>query len=116
MKIKNSEITPLLVTLVTYNKETGAMVGGLLSEKMSLGLRRRLQKIREALLAKHSELVKDMEEVNKQLPEGEERNGEMHKLLDEEVEVTFEPASLAMIEAIDTAANYDMALIEKIAQ
>lgn len=114
MKIKNSEITPLLITLVTYNRETNAMVGGLLSEKMSLGLRRRLQKIREALLSKHTELVKDMEEVNK-LPEGE-RNAEMQKLLDEEVEVTFEPASLAMIEAIDTAANYDMALIEKIAQ
>jgi hypothetical protein len=114
MKIKNSEITPLLVTLVTYNKETGAMVGGLLSEKMSLGLRRRLQKIREALLAKHTEFVKDMEEVN-ELPEGE-RSAEGQKLLDEEVEVTFEPASLAMIEAIDTAANYDMALIEKIAQ
>lgn len=114
MKFKNSEINQILMLLAQYNAKDGTMVGGLLSEKMTLGLRRRLQKIRAAFLVKHEELVKDAEEIKK-LPEAEQE-AEFKKLFDEEVEITFEPASLEMIEAIDTNANYEMTLIEKIAQ
>lgn len=114
MKLKNSEINQILMLLAQYNAKDGTMVGGLLSEKMTLGLRRRLQKIRAAILVKHEELVKDAEEIKK-LPEAEQE-AEFKKLFDEEVEITFEPASLEMIEAIDTNINYEMTLIEKIAQ
>lgn len=114
MKLKNSEITPILMMLAAYNQKDGSLVGGLLSEKMSLGLRRRLQKIRKSMLEKHEELVKDTEEIKK-LPEAEQE-AEFKKLFDEEVEVSFDPASMDMIEAIDTNFNYDMTLLEKIAQ
>lgn len=114
-KFKNSDITRVLIMLAAYDPKTGAIVGGILSEKMSLGLRRRLQKIRNAFLEKHNELTEDLKPIN-EMPEGEERLAELKKLYDEEVEITFDPASLEMIEAIESPVNYDMDLLEKITQ
>lgn len=114
-KFKNSEVVGVLIMLASYDQKTGAIVGGLLSEKMSLGLRRRLQKIRNAFLEKHKELTEDLKPIN-EMPEGEERLAELKKLYDEEIEVTFDPADMGMIEAIESTINYDMDLLEKITQ
>jgi hypothetical protein len=107
MRIKNSDVTPILLTLLLYKE--GKEFSGLLLENITLSLKRRLQKIRKDLLAKSEELQKDFEEV-KDKPE------EIKILLDEEFELNHEFVSLEMIEAINSGVNYDFDIIEKIAK
>ena len=107
MKLKNSDVTAILLTLLTYKE--GKEFSGLLLENIPLSLKRRLQKIRKDLLAKSEELQKDFEEV-KDKPE------EVKILLDEEFELNHEFVSLEMIEAINSSVNYDFDIIEKIAK
>jgi hypothetical protein len=107
MKLKNSDVTPILLTLLTYKE--GKEFSGLLLENIPLSLKRRLQKIRKDLLVKSEELQKDFEEV-KDKPE------EIKILLDEEFELNHEFVSLEMIEAINSSVNYDFDIIEKIAK
>ena len=113
MKLQNKDIVPILGTLILYKSESDPTpVGGLLTEEVSLGLKRKLQKIRDAILKKYEELQKDA----KELEGAEDKEKELTELLEEEFELAVEPASMAMIEAIQTKANYDMAVIEKFAQ
>jgi hypothetical protein len=107
MKLKNSDVTPILLTLLIYKE--GKEFSGLLLENIPLSLKRRLQKIRKDLLLKSEELQKDFEEV-KDKPE------EIKILLDEEFELNHEFVSLEMIEAINSSVNYDFDIIEKIAK
>lgn len=107
MKLKNSDVTPILLTLLTYKE--GKEFSGLLLENIPLSLKRRLQKIRKDLLLKSEELQKDFEEV-KHKPE------EIKILFDEEFELNHEFVSLEMIEAINSSVNYDFDIIEKIAK
>lgn len=112
-KFKNSELYSVLSQLMLVDSKTSKMVGGLLSEEMTLGLRRRLQKIQKAFLVPYEEFQKDLEPIMK-MEDGEAKDAEFKKLLEEERNVDFEPASMEMIEKIDTKANYDMALLERI--
>ncbi len=112
-KFKNNELMGVLLMLAAYDKKTGVITRGLLNETMSLGLRRRLQKIRNAFLAKHNEFMEDLKPLDT-LPDGEEKTTELNRLFNEEVEVSFDPADMSMIEAIETSINYDMDLLEKI--
>lgn len=107
MKIKNSEIVPILSTLLIY--VDGKENSGLLTESIPLSLKRRLQKIRKDLVLQYEELQKDIEEV-KDKPE------ELKILLDEEFDLNHDYVSLEMIEGITTSKNYDFEVIEKIAK
>lgn len=107
MKIKNSDVTTILLTLLCYKDQRE--FSGLLLENIPLSLKRRLQKIRKDLILKHEEITKDFEEV-KDKPE------EVQILLDEEFELNHEFVSLEMIEAINSNVNYDFDIIEKIAK
>jgi RNAse (barnase) inhibitor barstar len=61
--IKNKDITPILSVLLFFDKDSRLEKGGLLTEEISLGLRRHLQKIRKEILAHHESINKDIEEV-----------------------------------------------------
>lgn len=115
MKFLNSDIIPILSTLLVYDPEAKKEVGGLLTENLSLGLKRRLQKIRTDTLKHYEQLVKDEKEVReKATPES--LDDELKKLFNEEVEIHQDYASLALIEMIETKANYNFDAIEKFAK
>lgn len=111
MKVKNSELKALLLMIASQKEENGKIIPlGLVNESISLGVKRRLQKIfKEA-----HKFYLEFEEDVKAVPEGSEE--EMNKLFDEEITLAQEPVSLTMLEAIQTENNYDWDLIEKIAQ
>jgi hypothetical protein len=116
MKLKNKELEKVLLTISAYNAETMDPVSGLLFEDITLGLKRRLQKIGAEVDKKYKEFQKDFSEIN-QVKEksNEEYQNELEILLNEEVEINQEPASLKMIEEIKSKFNYDFEIIEKIA-
>jgi hypothetical protein len=116
MKIKKSELESILLTISTYNAETQQLVGGLLKEELTLGTKRKLQKIHKALLALYQELVVDIKEIRDVCGEDKSKYEKEAKiLLEEEIEISVEPVLLSAIENISTSANYNFELIEKIA-
>lgn len=115
MKFFNSDIVPILSTLLVYDPEAKKEVGGLLTENLSLGLKRRLQKIRSDTLKHYEQLVKDEKEVREKATP-ETLDEELKNLFAEEVEINQEYASLAIIEAIESKANYNFEAIEKFAK
>lgn len=115
MKIKKSKIVPILEVLLWFNPETKQPVSGLLTEKISMSLRRRLQRIRVDVLAEFKKLGLDEKELNESFT-GEELSKEIAILLDEEIEINQEFVSLEQIEQIETSVNYDFGVIELIAR
>lgn len=113
MKIKKKDIEGVLRTIHTYNGETGAPIGGLLWENISLGIKRRLQKISKELTKAIQELRNDLYEIEKL--EQEKRAAETEILMNEEIEISAEPVQLSQIESIQTTKNYDFEMIELIA-
>jgi HEAT repeat protein len=116
MVIKKRFILPILLTIHSYNKDTGAPLSGLLFENISLGLKRRLQKISKELLDHDKQVKEDATEVLTKFKDKPEIEAEMNTLLDEDITLLSEPVSMAMIETIQTDKNYDFELIEMIAQ
>lgn len=135
MKFLKSEILPVLMTLAVYkDSQSTEPDKGLLTLKMSLGLRRRLQKIRNAMLEKQKELEADLKEITESFkPEFEKRLAEVGKeqaeaeinpklqeetkvLFAEEFELDVEPVDIKMIEALETEENLDWTMIEKFAK
>jgi len=141
MKIKKRNITDILLTILWFSADKSGNEtpgGGLLTEDTGLGLKRKLQKIRKDLLSEQDQLKKDKGEVSKSFTdkmfvanEGETLNeeqqalnaglvsqmeSEMNILLNEEIAINAEYASLSEIEKIQTKASYDFELIEMIAQ
>jgi hypothetical protein len=115
MKLKNKEVLPILLEILQFKKvdEGSNVETGLLTEELTLGTRRRLQRIREELLEKNKEIEKDALEISK-LESEEERNKEFTDLADEEFTLKSEPVSLELLENVKTKENYDMILLEKI--
>ena len=111
MKIANKYLEAIALTIQAFQikDEQAFPVSGLLHEEISLGLKRKLQKIRTEVLAKLEELEKDKKEVGENVEE-------MKVLMEEEVEINQEYASLEMIENINTKFNYDFEVIEKFAK
>ncbi len=116
MKIKKKNINLILLTILTFDN-TGKATSGLLTEEMSLGTKRKLQKIRNELLKLSTELNTDHQEViNKTKGNAVELDKEVNELVEEEVTLTCEPVVLSEIEKIKTNQNYDFDLIELISQ
>jgi len=110
-------------------------VSGILFEDISLGLKRRLQKIHRDLSTHYSEYVKDVNDLknevfkedtskatkkSKEQKEAEKALNDKFeselKILDSEtVQINHEKVSLSIIEAIQTKHNYDFEVIELIA-
>ena len=100
------------MTLASYDMKTGHPVSGLLFENISLGLKRKLQKISKWLISEHVQLDAD----KKTASESEDPKKEIAELMDEEVKSDLDFASLEAIEAIKTDRNYDFEIIELIAK
>ena len=121
IEIKKSDLTNLLLTIASYDKE-GKMVGGLLMEKVSLGLKRKLQKIHTEAAAYYPQYEKDLEEAERKDEEFENlnpegiKNKEVDEFLGETIKLISEKASLALIDGITSGNVYDDKLIEKIAE
>lgn len=114
IELKKRDLTNTLLALAGFNKE-GKMIQGLLTEKVSLGLKRKLQKIHKEAATHYEEFQKHLAEVTK-LEEGPIKQKELTDLLDEKVTLQAEKASLELIEAIETLAVYDLEVLEKIAE
>src|SRR6478735_1569533 len=111
IEIKNSDLKAVLLTLAGFTKE-GKMVQGLLTEQMSLGLKRKLQKIHTAAGKAYDELSKDLKEVAA-LEDKEKQTSEFKTLMDEVLKLEVDKASMEMIEAIVTTHFYDTEILEK---
>lgn len=140
MNNQKKNIKPLLLTILRFLKnEKGEEVAhGLLTEESTLGLKRKLQKIRTELLLLDGELSKDHADILRtysdkfiKANEGEEltkeQSGINQALAEEqlkEIEILFnesfvlkaELASLSEIEKIETNVIYDFELIDLIAK
>lgn len=114
MKIKKQYIEAVLLTIHTFNSETGAPIHGLLWENITLGTKRKLQNISKQLRPHSEQFKSDLIEV-KEAPE-DKRPEEIEILINEEVEISAEHISLAEIEAIQTDKNYSFEIIEMIAK
>lgn len=126
LTFKNSELEQVLLHISTYNKETGKLIGGLLSENLTLGTKRKLQKIHKPTHKLFEEFIEDFKKVQEGCKTGENEKGEpiydqeklkieVQLLLDEEVKVDAEPIQLSQIEGISTENNYNFDIIEKFA-
>ena len=115
MEISKEFINPLALTLASYDEKTGVPVGGLLFEEISLGLKRKLQKIHRELLEHSTQLQKDSDEITARLNGNTQgKDVEFKILLSEKVNILSEPAMISEIEKIVTKLNYDFNLIEMI--
>lgn len=113
IELKNKDLFNILLTISTFNKD-GVLVSGLLLENVSLGLKRRLQKIRSSVLIKYNELESDKAEIDKS--ESESKEKDIEELLQEIVKIDQDMVDIKMIEAIESNNFYDFELIEKIAK
>jgi len=120
LEFKKSELEAVLLTIAAYSPpkegEQQRMVSGLLKENITLGTKRRLQKIHKLTQESYKELIEDVKEAQKECGEDKERlEKELKLLLEEVVKVDAEPIQLSQIEGISTTENYNFEIIEKFA-
>lgn len=115
MKLKKHELYPTLLLLSAHTSD-GRLLG-LLHEDITLGLKRRLQKLAKEVGALYEEYLADLKEVQEKLKDDEAKLKEELSILDnEEVSFQFEKVSISMIESIKSENNYDFDLIERFAE
>lgn len=115
INLENSDLEKVLLTISTYNKDS-KLVGGLLSEELTFGTKRKLQKIHKATYEKYTEFVADKEKLAKEFKDKpEELEKEFQELLKEKVKLDVEPILLSALENVSTKNMYDFEIIEKIA-
>lgn len=116
IKLKNYEIEQALVQIIAYSPKTNQPAAGLLTETLTLGVKRKLQKLHAKLIDKYKEYGEDIKEIEKECGEDmERRSKEIQQLLNEEVTIDAEMVDLKAIELINTSQNYDFTIIEKFA-
>jgi hypothetical protein len=115
IEFKKSELTAVLGTICFFDIKDNRMLGGLLCEDISLGLKRRLQKLHKVVLNNYNEYLVQKKEVDL-IKDEEKRAKELEELNNEVIKIDLEKLSLEMIESIRTKANYNFDLIEKFAE
>lgn len=139
IELQNKDLEPLALQLQSFGMKNGNLVPifGLLHEDITLGMKRRLQKIRKAIVEHLTTLQTDQTEIRDKFPiklpakgkqllskKAEQENAENKKkqdaemeiLLNEVVKIDLDKVSLEMLEIIKTEINYDFELLEKIAE
>lgn len=114
MTIKKSQVVPLLSNIAMYSKD-GQMISGLLKEKITLGTKRRLQKIQKQLISEYEQLKKDVEQIKSEC-KSEDQEKEIQELMNEEINLNCEKISFSQIENLETESCYDFDLLEKICE
>lgn len=120
LEFKKSELEAVLLTISAYSPpkegEHQKMISGLLKEPITLGTKRKLQKIHKLTQEFYKEFIEQFKEAQKECGENKEKLEEELKLLLEEiVKVDAEPIQLSQIENISTTENYNFDIIEKFA-
>lgn len=116
IELKKSELQIALLTISSYDGKTGELVSGLLKEAITLGTKRKIQKIHKKLQEAYKEFLQDLDELRKEAGEDKEKaDAEFKILVEEKVKIDAEPFLLSQIENISTTANYDFDIIEKLA-
>ena len=108
--MRKDKIFGCLLHISSFDSKTQQPISGLLFENITLGTKRKLQKIHKELIGFYTEYQEDLKEATEKGPE------EVAILNAEEVTLTSEPVSLSMIEAIQTDKNYDFEIIELFAK
>lgn len=130
LMFKNSELEAILINISLYSSykegEIQKMISGLLMEDLSLGVKRRLQKIHKKVYESYKEFLEDFKRIQENCKIGEDEKKEpvyneeklkkeVQELLDEVVKIDVEPVQLSLIENISTVHNYNFDIIEKFA-
>lgn len=63
IELEKKDLTPVLLSIVSYDSKTAKEISGLLLEEISMGTRRRLQRIRKDAIAEQELLQKDVQEL-----------------------------------------------------
>lgn len=114
MKLKKLELEQSLLQISSFSPETNTMIGGLLTEELTLGTKRALHKIHKVILASYKELIDDSKKVKEECGEDKEKyENEMKELLNEEVELNIEPIKWSFLESVSSKSNYNFDLIDK---
>lgn len=120
LEFKKSELESVLLTICAYSApkegEVQKIVSGLLIEDLTLGTKRRLQKIHKLVQELYKEFIEDFKKAQELCGDDKERlEKEVLELLDETVKIDAEPILFAHIENVSTSNNYNFDIIEKIA-
>lgn len=114
IKLKKSELESTLLIISSFDRETGKISSGLLMENISLGTKRKLQKIHKKTYESYEELMKDVENIKEDVGEDSVKlNKEILDLLKEEISFEAETISLSDLDNIITTNNYNFDIIEK---
>jgi len=130
IELKKSELELILLSISSYSLpkqgEVQTMVGGLLTENITLGTKRKLQKIHKKVEEFYKELIEDVKKIKEACKIGEndkkepvfdeeKLKKEIEEILEEKVKLDIEPIQISFIEAISTSNNYNFDIIEKFA-
>jgi len=124
--LKKIELEHALLTISSYDPKTKELLSGLLKENLTLGTKRKIQKIHKALYTAFTEFSEDVKEIQKACETGknekdepvydsEKLNKEYKELAEEEVKFEVEQFQISQIENIPSTANYSFEIIEKLA-
>lgn len=112
---KKSELEPLLLIISSFDTETKKPVSGLLFEEITLGTRRKLQRIHKLIAEEYTKVVGECVDIKKTCGDNKEKlDKEFAELMNEEVKLDIDPISMNLIENISTKHNYNFDLIDKI--
>lgn len=115
IELKKSELENVLIIISVYNKENGLLIGGLLSEDITLGTKRALQKIHKKVHVLYQELLEDYKELKEKVSE-EELQKETEELLNEIVKIDIEKIKFSFLENVSTKSNYNFEIIDKFSE
>jgi len=116
MNFKKLELLDLLLTISAFD-QSGKMIAGLLSENISLGSKRKLQKLHKLAKIEYDQLVLHIQEIKESLKDDPGKmNKELDILINENVVLNADYLNISEIESISTSTNYNFELIEKFAR
>lgn len=115
IELEKSKLEPVLLTISTFDANSGILVGGLLKENLTLGTKRKLQKIHKGVYKAYQEFVEDVNSLKKECGEDKEKlEKELKELLEEVVKIDVEKIQFSLLENVPTTENYNFDIIDKI--
>lgn len=115
VKIKKSEIVPILLSIGVYSKDSGQIIGGLLKEEIPLSVKRGLQRIQKKLQEEYKNILEKENQILDLFKDDKEKQAEeLKKLANEEIEIDIQKVSFSKIEDVKTTEIYDFELLDRI--
>jgi flagellar biosynthesis component FlhA len=115
INLEKKDLEAVLITISTFS-DKGVLTSGLLSESLTFGTKRKLQKIHKEVYKIYKEFIEDKTKLVEEFKDDKEKlESEYQELLKEKVVINAEPILFSMLENVSTEKNYDFDIIEKIA-